>query len=50
MQSLISVIDDQTDSATPEEMAAIDAVVAEGPLHDSTACNRTVELRPLVGA
>lgn len=109
MQFLISVIDSRTGSATPEEMAAIDAfnerlqaeghwvvacgitspseaavidnrgvdaVVTEGPLHDSTdyisgfwivtapdrnaartlaadgskACNRTVELRPLLGA
>jgi len=108
MQFLISVIDDRTGSATPEEMAAIDAfnerlqadghwvvacgisapgeavvidgrgeevVVADGPLHDSTeyiagfwlvnasdldaaralaaagskACNRRVELRPLLG-
>jgi len=108
MQFLISVIDDQTGDATPEEMVAIDAfngrlradghwvvaygitspraavvidgrgrevVVADGPLHDSTeylsgfwlvsapdlmtahalaaagskACNRRVELRPLLG-
>ena len=109
MQFLISVIDDQTGSATPQEMAAIDAfndglraaghwvvacgitapseasvidgrgaepVVTHGPLHESTdyiagfwlvnapdartaqslaseaskACNRRVELRPLLGA
>jgi hypothetical protein len=108
MRFLISVIDDQTGTATPEEMAAIDAfndrlqaqghwvvaygltspseasvidnrgaepVVTDGPLHDateyisgfwlvtapdptraqalasdaSTACNRRVELRPLLG-
>jgi hypothetical protein len=105
---LISVIDSQTGSATPQEMAAIDAfneqlqsqghwvvacgitspseasvidsrgaepVVTDGPLHDATeyitgfwlitapdliaaqalasdaskACNRRVELRPLLG-
>lgn len=109
MQFLISVIDDKTGSATPEEMAAIDAfndrlrtaghwvvacgitspaeasiidsrgaepVVTDGPLHEYTdyiagfwlvtapdqhaaqalaseaskACNRKVELRPLLGA
>jgi hypothetical protein len=109
MQFLISVIDDQTGSATPEEMAAIDAfndllqagghwvvacgitspseasvidgrgadvVTTDGPLHESPefvsgfwlvtapdleaarvlaaagskACNRRVELRPLLGA
>jgi hypothetical protein len=109
MQFLISVIDDQTGSATPQEMAAIDAfntrlqeaghwvvacgitspsqacvidsrgpetVTTDGPLHESTeyvsgfwlitapdaaearalaaagsrACNRRVELRPLLGA
>lgn len=108
MQFLISVIDDQTGSATAGEMAAIDAfnerlrvegrrvfacgltspgeaividsrgtraVVADGPLHESKdyisgfwivtapdldvarglaadgskACNRRVELRPLLG-
>lgn len=108
MQFLISVIDDQTGSATPDEMAAIDAfnerlqaeghwvlacgvtspseasvidnrgaetVTTNGPLHDATeyisgfwlitapsldvarvlaadgsrACNRRVELRPLLG-
>lgn len=108
MQFVISVIDDRTGSATPEEMAAIDAfnerlqadghwivacgisapdealvidgrgdevVVTDGSLHDSTeyiagfwlvhapdldaaralaaagskACNRRVELRPLLG-
>lgn len=108
MRFLISVIDDQTGKATPEEMAAIDAfnerlqaagqwvvacgitapsaatvidnrgaepVVTAGPLHQSTeylsgfwlvtapdlvtaqalaaegskACNRRVELRPLLG-
>lgn len=108
MQFLISVIDDQTGSATPEEMAAIDdfndhlrtaghwvlacgitspneatvidnrgaqPVVTAGPLHESSeyisgfwlvnapdpdtaralaangsrACNRRVELRPLMG-
>jgi hypothetical protein len=108
MRFLISVIDDQTGSATPVEMAAIDAfnerlqadghwvfacgltppdvativdsrgpqaVVMAGPLHESTeyvsgfwivtapdldgaralaagasrACNRRVELRPMLG-
>jgi hypothetical protein len=108
MQFLISVIDDQTGTATADEMAAIDVfnerlqdegrwvvacgisapseasiidgrgdavVVTDGPLHDSTdyiagfwlvtaedattarelataassACNRRVELRPLLG-
>jgi hypothetical protein len=109
MRFLISVIDDRTGSAAPEEMAAIDAfndrlqaeghwvvaggitspseasvidsrgaepVITDGPLHESTeyiagfwlvnapdphtaqslaseaskACNRRVELRPLLGA
>jgi hypothetical protein len=55
---LISVLYDTTDSATAEEMSAIDAFNErlEAERHwvfaaaGSKSCNRRVELRPLLGA
>lgn len=58
---MIFVIDALAESATPQEMAAIDAfndklraqghwIVAGGLAHEaSQACHRKVELRPLLG-
>ena len=51
MKFLISVIDDLTNSGTPDEMAAINAfndeLRAKLAYEASKACNRKVELRPL---